>query len=298
MPSERIKTFYHSTVDKILKNPAYAGRFNFNGELFEGKFESMIAWEEWLRLQKTFEKKGFYKRRDGPLFQGLIECDECGCKISYEEHTKKSGRKYGYYRCANGKRIHKRLTYVKQDDILSQLEAALDLIKIPVEWGKMIADHLNKESYNSKQRNEALMEKYMAELADVKRREDTLIDLFSKSMIAEDVLREKLKELSTLRDDCKLKIHRQNTQSAEDDKHTAASILELAKSAKDLVKLAEPQEKLKILNMVLLNYRLDGLTMRFKIKKPFEVLAQMVEKKDWRSQGDLNPCILREREVS
>ena len=41
----------------------------------------------------------------------------------------------------------------------------------------------------------------------------------------------------------------------------------------------------------------DG-TLEYHWRKPFDMLAVNGQKQDWRSQGDSNPCILREREVS
>lgn len=79
---------------------------------------------------------------------------------------------------------------------------------------------------------------------------------------------------------------------------TAKRVFELAINAKELWKKGNIEERRKILDLLCSNPTLDGSTVRYNLKKPFAVLAEMARKEDWRSQGDLNPCILREREVS
>ena len=37
---------------------------------------------------------------------GFLLCAECGCRITYDPKTKKSGKRYDYYRCTNGHRVH------------------------------------------------------------------------------------------------------------------------------------------------------------------------------------------------
>lgn len=43
---------------------------------------------------------------------------------------------------------------------------------------------------------------------------------------------------------------------------------------------------------------LDGASVRYELKKPFVTVAEMARESNWRPQGDLNPCIHRERVMS
>ena len=79
---------------------------------------------------------------------------------------------------------------------------------------------------------------------------------------------------------------------------TAQSILELAKDAKTLWVSRAPMERRMFLDKVLSNPVLNGANIEFTLRKPFAVLAEMAQNDNWRPQGDSNPCILREREVS
>lgn len=69
---------------------------------------------------------------------------------------------------------------------------------------------------------------------------------------------------------------------------TAKTILELATSAKSLWISKSHQERRDFLDMVLSNPILDGLTVRYELKKPFAVLLKMSEKVEWRALRDSN----------
>lgn len=72
--------------------------------------------------------------------------------------------------------------------------------------------------------------------------------------------------------------------------------LELAKDAELNWKMATPSERLVLLKNVHSNFLLDGLTVRYDLKKVFGILAQIklngVSKK-WCAKGDLNPHTFR-----
>ena len=96
--------FLGSTVMKILKNPVYAGKMLFKGELFKGRQEAIISPEEWMAVQNRFKSerkdRPARKRKKYPFFlAGIIKCGRCGNHMtptfSYSKHKKR----YFYYQC-------------------------------------------------------------------------------------------------------------------------------------------------------------------------------------------------------
>ena len=89
-----------SNIQMILRNPFYYGAFKFNGELYEGKHEPAIAKKLFDKVQEVMSEKSRPKKRGEKsyIFRGLLKCGECGCAITAEDKTKKSGRHYVYYR--------------------------------------------------------------------------------------------------------------------------------------------------------------------------------------------------------
>ena len=75
-------------------------------------------------------------------------------------------------------------------------------------------------------------------------------------------------------------------------------IIELSTNAESLWNSRSAVEKVEFLKKVISNPVLDGPRIRYDLQKPFAVIVQMSGNLNWRPQGDSNPCILREREVS
>ncbi len=62
---------------------------------------------------------------------------------------------------------------------------------------------------------------------------------------------------------------------------TAKIIIELARKAPDLYLRATPEERRGLLAKILSNPILDGLTVRYELKKPFSLVARMASSSHW-----------------
>jgi hypothetical protein len=84
-----------------------------------------------------------------------------------------------------------------------------------------------------------------------------------------------------------------------DDKYlvTADRCFELAKQARTLWNQRTPSERRQLLEMVLSNQQLDGATVRYEMKKPFAILAEMTKGPDWRAHCDSNTGANAERDA-
>ncbi|MBI2550899.1 recombinase family protein [Candidatus Uhrbacteria bacterium] len=133
-----------SVIYKLVRNPFYYGVIErrVEGELrrYQGAHQSMITEEEFWRVQKILGNpvpKPQKKQRFA--FTGLIRCGECGCMVTAEEHTKKSGRHYAYYRCTKKRQdVRCGQKMVSLDEIERQVNEILGSISIPkafAAWG-------------------------------------------------------------------------------------------------------------------------------------------------------------------
>ena len=67
---------------------------------------------------------------------------------------------------------------------------------------------------------------------------------------------------------------------------TAQRILELAKTLRHQWETLSPEQKRDLLAELLENPQLDGTTVLYDLKKPFVVLSEMRERKEWRARID------------
>ena len=72
----------------------------------------------------------------------------CDCKITYAPKKKPSGPTFHYYRCADGKRVHRGRgepqVNVREEGILDQLGAAVDAVTLTEDIACSIAVALNE----------------------------------------------------------------------------------------------------------------------------------------------------------
>lgn len=279
-----------SEVDKILKHEFYAGAFVWRGERYHGKHEPVFTRQEWERLQATFgdgAARGTALIKAG-VFQGFMTCAECGCQITWDPKTKKSGKVYQYYRCADGHRVHEKRVHVTESNLLAQFEAAIADITIPDALAEQIASVLREthDAARAGRKREIVALKRAVE--DVQAREDRLVDLYIDGKLDQATYERQRQRLAGERQEAVDRLSRASEDLDDQYLVTADRIFELAKQAKSLWKRRTPIEQRQLLDLVLSNPRLEGVTARWDMKKPFAILAEMAKGGAWRARSDSN----------
>ena len=99
------KNFSKTNISHILRNVVYAGKIKYNDEIYNGEHEPIIS-EEIFALAQKIHKNKMKKFRvyKNFLFGGLINCEECGSKMTSCFTNKRTNGKltrYYYYRCTS-----------------------------------------------------------------------------------------------------------------------------------------------------------------------------------------------------
>ncbi len=119
-----------STIHAILRNRLYAGRFEWNGKLYQGRHDALVSVELWERVQGVLDGRSAKKLRRVShdfAFSGLIVCTKCGCAVVGE--IKK--QKYIYYHCTGyadkcrGEPASCRKKYVREELLEAQFTQLL-----------------------------------------------------------------------------------------------------------------------------------------------------------------------------
>ncbi len=276
-------------VEQILKHEFYAGWFVWRDERYRGKHEPVFTQEEWTRLQATFGRApyGAPLAASGAL-QGFLSCAECGCRITYDPKTKPDGRRYDYYRCADGHRAHDKRVHVTETKILAQLEGAIADVEVPAATADEILAFLRESHERSRVDRRRETAQLQRALDDVQAREDRLVALYVDGKLDEATYR---RQRDLMQDERQGAMERMKAaHDALDAGYlaTAERIFELAKQARTLWNERNPRERRELLEMVLSNPRLDGVTVRYDLKKPFAILSEMAKGGDYRAQADSN----------
>lgn len=119
-----------------------------------------------------------------------------------------------------------------------------------------------------------------AEIKKYQKRKEKVYEDYLDGKIPEDLYTRKFEEFGV-----KLRLKQEQRESLElanDDYYTTVSyLLKLAHNAENLFEKANQEQKRTILNIIVSNLELDGHLLRWKYKKPFEMMALCTEMNSW-----------------
>ena len=280
------KEYHRTVVDWHLKNKFYYGKFDWDGKEYIGKHPIIIPQNilDAVALGGRFREKAFANTAEDALFTGWLRCanEDCGCQITYEKRKKVmkttgETKVYDLYRCANSKKVHKSLKgmYASESDLWTQFEGAVEEFSLTKEMAKDISDALEETHQKARKRIMGEMDGYRAALRELDVRNNMLFDMLMSKTIEEADYRRQLKRIeedrqriTNLLEEAQLSIHDAAMKAAK-------SIFELATEATSFWKSASRLERLALLKRVSSNQVLDGSTLRYDLKKPFAVLAEI-----------------------
>lgn len=101
------KPIPNSSLHRMLRNPIYCGRIEWNGEEYAGKHEPIVTPALWNKVQAVLDGRAASAppvTRQEYAFAGLIRCGECGCLMS--PYTAKG--RYVYYACTGARGCRRR----------------------------------------------------------------------------------------------------------------------------------------------------------------------------------------------
>ncbi|GAG59501.1 unnamed protein product, partial [marine sediment metagenome] len=97
--------FYKNVLGYLLRNPVYEGRIKYAGQIYQGIHQPIISEKVFELAQKIHKKKARkYRLYKNFLFGGLINCKECGSKMTpcfTNKKPKGKLKRYYYYRCTS-----------------------------------------------------------------------------------------------------------------------------------------------------------------------------------------------------
>ena len=237
-----------SLIHQILRNPLYAGRFFWGGELYEGRDPRLITLDLFDRVQERLDGTTYTRPRELKFAYGrLLTCGHCGATITAEIKKKK----YVYYRCAQRCEA---VAYVRariEYDVRARVAAAQERIE----------------------RLRRLIDKAY---------EDKLEGRIDDAFFMQNRMKWEKQRTEAAREIERL------TRASAKSMDVALLTLELANSAYSLMNEREAGEQRDLLEVVLSNSYLTGDALEVEFRKPYSFLANREDppKKTTPSGGD------------
>lgn len=285
-----VRGYSKASVENRIKNPFYRGSFKWRGQIYKGKHELIIPPKILAKVDASIEGKQYQRKTEGDhgLFGGgWISCNECGCNVVYDPKVK-GARTHHYYHCTNGKRLHPSLRGMnaREEDMWVQFGHAVGSISISEKMAALIAKALNESHIKLQRSKERELGLYRDGLAALEHDEDLAYQDFRKGILSEDMYRRQVTRIRDERRRFTDLLEQSNKAMDGSYLETAQSILELSTNAKSLWLSRNSKERLEFLKRILSNPKLDGLTVRYELRKPYAQLHAMSANSDWCTRLD------------
>src|SRR3989339_2256274 len=236
------KRIHISRATFILSNPFYYGHFRYNSEIYEGKYEPIVAKKLWDLVQEVMKRRSRprHKQKNEPqAYCGLLSCASCGMQITgeYRVKTQLNGTQhfYTYYHCTKKSKTQKcPEPCIRQESLDTQISSLLQKVSLPQDWADYLNTRLEKDKVESAQSVSAFFEKNQKMITDITARLQRLLDGYLDQDIDKEVYRaEKSKLLSE-----KKSLEEEISRSQMKQKHRLEPMEKWIKDAENMEKIA------------------------------------------------------------
>ena len=252
----------HSSIEYILHNRAYTGKFEYEGILIENTaYQAIISEATYFAVQEKLNapEKTRQTHTNFP-YNEILFCSKCGCQMTGEVKRKKrkdgSERKYVYYHCTGNRGGNcKKGSYIREELIDKSVVDILKLITIPEDVAKAVFEGLkqiHKEQGIDMETNKRLLRKRIDKI------DKTIKEAFESGMHRfSQGLQKNIEEWETERR--KLIIEEQevlkNTKTFFEQSN---QLLEFCKDCQSAFLKGNAEQKRRILKIVCSNFSYDG----------------------------------------
>lgn len=280
-----------SSIEHILKDSFYCGiAFSKVCGSYPHKYPRLITKELFDKCQEVREGKS--KRLQKIIsrefiFRGLVTCKACGCSITPELKTKKSGKTFTYYSCTNSKRTCKRV-YVPEQNLLKPIYEALECFKrITEEAQNTLVKELRESTEAEVAFHLAQVNRIRNDYEQIKSKDDRLLEAYLDQSITKDIYDKKHQEFHDKLQLLNIELS-EHTKADYDYQTTVASVLNLARRAKEIFESSEVPEKRQFINYLIQNPTLNEKTLVFNLRSPFNLVLELSSSPKWLPRLDSN----------
>ena len=236
------KRIHISRATFILSNPFYYGHFRYNSEIYEGKYEPIVAKKLFDQVQEVMKRRSRprHKQKNEPqAYCGLLSCASCGMQITgeYRVKTQLNGTQhfYTYYHCTKKSKTQKcPEPCIRQESLDAQISSLLQKVSLPQDWADYLNMRLEKDKVESAQSVSAFVEKNEKRIKDITVKLQRLLDGYLDQDVEKEIYRtEKAKLLSE-----KKSLEEEISRNQQKQKHWLEPMEKWIKNAGNMEKIA------------------------------------------------------------
>ncbi len=236
------KRIHISRATFILSNPFYYGHFRYNKEIYEGKYEPIVAKKLFDRVQEVMKQKSRprHKLKNEPqAYCGLLSCASCGMQITgeYRVKTQINGTQhfYIYYHCTKkSKTLKCPEPCIRQESLDEQISSLLQKVSLPQDWADYLNKRLEKDKVESAQSVSAFVEKNQKMITDITAKLQRLLDGYLDQDVDKETYRSKKAKLLSE----KKSLEEEISRNQQKQKHWLEPMEKWIKDAGNMEKIA------------------------------------------------------------
>ncbi len=236
------KRIHISRATFILSNPFYYGHFRYNKEIYEGKYEPIVAKKLFDRVQEVMKQKSRprHKTKNEPqAYCGLLSCASCGMQITgeYRVKTQLNGTQhfYTYYHCTKkSKTLKCPEPCIRQESLDEQISSLLQKVSLPPDWADYLNIRLEKDKVESAQSVSAFVEKNQKMITDITAKLQRLLDGYLDQDVDKETYRSKKAKLLSE----KKSLEEEISRNQQKQKHWLEPMEKWIKDAGNMEKIA------------------------------------------------------------
>jgi site-specific DNA recombinase len=189
------KPLHLATINNILTNPFYYGVFLYNGELYQGSHKSIIPKKLFDKIQQALKDNGKPRKNKKKkfLFKSFAKCGECGYAITAEEHIKKSGLRFVYYRCTKKSKTKncKQNHYLSEQMFSEQIKEFTQKASLPDDWKNKYLKKIDEWREQENQSSVVFVQNLKKEILQAKTKIDRLNEAYLEGVFGLEEFKEK-----------------------------------------------------------------------------------------------------------
>ncbi|MEK7631671.1 MAG: recombinase family protein [Patescibacteria group bacterium] len=279
-----------SVIQNLLKKNFYLGLFVFNGETYEGKHPPLIDKALFDTVQQVMKDNGKPRKVTEELlfpYRGLFKCAECGCAITGERHTKKSGLVFRYYRCTKKKNVC-RQKYVSEKILTEQINKMISIVALPDDMAKPMLEQVDNWQSEESTTSALAAADVKQKLSNTEKQLSRLLDAHLQGSIEAYEYQSKKSELMTEKVALKQKLGQISRQGVRWLEPMRKWIQE-AHQAHFILHQENLQAKAELIRKIGSNRLLNSGNAAVVREKEWKIFPENSRFTDWRGKKESNP---------
>ena len=178
---------------------------------------------------------------------------------------------------------------MKEQTVVEQITDALKSFAMPEDLLSDVLDYIQKTDEQENAANRISTKELMAEQGQLAQKLSRLTDLLIDGSIGKDIYEAKNKEILLRRQEIESHLKAiEEPATAKDSQESLGNVISMLSRSAEIFASSKTEQKRRMLGFVFSNLKMEGVTLRYSLRKPFEALQKVPHNPEWRPREDSN----------